>query len=230
VGDRYDEFINFEQTSHRSQRKEPLNESLDPSTFVETSEETFVDTRKQSFRGGINESLDNRYISSIDKEISSKEDIKKDELSLGEPLKQEKKKPKEQDFELASSLKQHFNEMFEGTSVPKIVKLDKKRFAPVLVRASEYGRESILKVLQAVRESSFLMGDNDRGWTADFDWIFKPTNFVKILEGKYGNSHATSKRDRVADEAIRRVNDGWKELDERWRSGEVMDEFSAQPF
>lgn len=26
------------------------------------------------------------------------------------------------------------------------------------------------------------MGDNDRGWTADFDWIVKPANFAKILE------------------------------------------------
>jgi len=35
-----------------------------------------------------------------------------------------------------------------------------------------------------VRQSSFHMGDNDRGWQADLEWLVKQTNFAKIL-GKY---------------------------------------------
>jgi len=33
--------------------------------------------------------------------------------------------------------------------------------------------------------SSFLRGDNSRGFIATFDWCFKPKNFVKVLEGNY---------------------------------------------
>lgn len=38
---------------------------------------------------------------------------------------------------------------------------------------------------ETIRASPFLTGDNDRGWTADFDWVLKPANCVKILEGRY---------------------------------------------
>ena len=36
-------------------------------------------------------------------------------------------------------------------------------------------------------KSSFLNGDNDRGWTASIDWLIKPENRLKVLEGKYDN-------------------------------------------
>jgi hypothetical protein len=35
-----------------------------------------------------------------------------------------------------------------------------------------------------IRESDFLMG-RKTDWRASFDWIIKPTNFVKIIEGNY---------------------------------------------
>ena len=30
-----------------------------------------------------------------------------------------------------------------------------------------------------------LMGENDRAWTADLGWLVNPTNFAKVVEGKY---------------------------------------------
>jgi len=36
-----------------------------------------------------------------------------------------------------------------------------------------------------VKDSPFLMGHNDRGWTADLEWLVRPTNFAKVLDGKY---------------------------------------------
>jgi hypothetical protein len=36
-----------------------------------------------------------------------------------------------------------------------------------------------------VASSPFLCGGNERNWTADFDWLLKPANFVKVTEGKY---------------------------------------------
>jgi hypothetical protein len=39
-----------------------------------------------------------------------------------------------------------------------------------------------------IRKSPFLMGENDRHWTADLEWIINASNFVKIIEGKYHKS------------------------------------------
>ena len=40
-----------------------------------------------------------------------------------------------------------------------------------------------------VSKSSFLMGNNKTGWKADIDFIIKPSNVVKIYEGKYFNNN-----------------------------------------
>jgi len=51
----------------------------------------------------------------------------------------------------------------------------------------QYGKESIQIVIEKARDSTFLQGDNKENWTACFDWIFKPANFLKILEDNYAN-------------------------------------------
>jgi len=43
------------------------------------------------------------------------------------------------------------------------------------------------KVFEMAGKSQFLNGDNDRGWKADFDWLIKPENAIKVLEGRYSN-------------------------------------------
>jgi hypothetical protein len=37
----------------------------------------------------------------------------------------------------------------------------------------------------AVSRTPFLLGVNDRNWIADIDWLLKPANFQKVLEGRY---------------------------------------------
>ena len=39
-----------------------------------------------------------------------------------------------------------------------------------------------------VAASKFLLGDGRDGWTADLHWLVCPTNFLKVLEGKYDNA------------------------------------------
>lgn len=40
----------------------------------------------------------------------------------------------------------------------------------------------------AVRAQPFLMGVNQRGWRADFEWLIRESNFYKTVEGKYAQS------------------------------------------
>lgn len=77
-----------------------------------------------------------------------------------------------------------FNTKFEG-KLSQVTQITDKRKAAIRARIANHGKEAIVKVFNLVLNSPFLLGENNRNWRADFDWIFKPTNFVKILEGNY---------------------------------------------
>lgn len=88
---------------------------------------------------------------------------------------------KEPDIDRIVSL---FNERFSDrlTSVRSVTE---RRRKAILARISEYGEESIQQVFDMVGRSPFLLGDGRNGWRADFDWIFKESNYSKILDGVY---------------------------------------------
>lgn len=86
-----------------------------------------------------------------------------------------------------NALMNTFNRMFEN-KLPRISSMTDKRKKAVKARASEHGKASIMDVFNNVTQSAFLLGRNDQNWRCDFDWIFKPTNFVKILEGNYNGT------------------------------------------
>jgi hypothetical protein len=91
-----------------------------------------------------------------------------------------------------SSFMDYFNQTFTG-KLPGISKMTDSRKAAVKARIAEYGKESILKAYKNILSSPFLLGENDAGWNCDFDWIFKPRNYIKILEGNYnGNGKSNS--------------------------------------
>lgn len=41
------------------------------------------------------------------------------------------------------------------------------------------------RFFEFVRQCPFLIGDNNKSWTADLAWLVKAENFAKVLEGKY---------------------------------------------
>lgn len=73
------------------------------------------------------------------------------------------------------------------TGLSKIRILTDQRKTTIKARLKEHDIDTIKLVLEKVAASDFCNGKNDRNWYADFDWIFKPSNFVKILEDKYIN-------------------------------------------
>ena len=52
-------------------------------------------------------------------------------------------------------------------------------------RIKQHGVDKVLAAVERVRKSSFLQGQNKRGWIITFDWFVKPNNFLKVLEGQY---------------------------------------------
>jgi hypothetical protein len=63
------------------------------------------------------------------------------------------------------------------------------------------GPESWLAVFELLNASPFLLGQNDRGWRADLDWLLKPGRAARVLEGAYsgGATGATKGRASEAD-------------------------------
>ena len=86
-----------------------------------------------------------------------------------------------------NALMSTFNKIFEN-KLPKVSSMTDKRKKAVKARVSEHGKASIMAVFNNVIQSAFLLGRNDQNWRCDFDWIFKQTNFVKILEGNYNGT------------------------------------------
>ena len=52
-------------------------------------------------------------------------------------------------------------------------------------RISEYGSDKVLEAIEKIKQSSFLLGQNNSGWTITFEWFVRPNNFIKVLEGNY---------------------------------------------
>lgn len=87
----------------------------------------------------------------------------------------------------------YFNTKMDGKAIKTISRLTDKRKSMVRARCSEYGLQSVYDVIDKAAKSLFLNGNNDRGWTADFDWIFRPNNFPKVLEGNYDKANRPQK-------------------------------------
>lgn len=77
-------------------------------------------------------------------------------------------------------------------SYPKIRSIDGKRKSAIAARWRTYrSLETFEELFQIAENSSFLKGNNNRNWSADFDWMMMPTNFSKILEHKYDDKTDT---------------------------------------
>ncbi len=79
-------------------------------------------------------------------------------------------------------------EIYHNTlpELPKVIKLNDSRRKAIKSRIAEYSLKDIESVFKKTSESDFLTGKS-KDWSANFDWIMKSSNFIKILEGNYDN-------------------------------------------
>lgn len=80
-----------------------------------------------------------------------------------------------------------FNDTMANKAIKPITIISKGRKESVRARMREYGKKALFDVIQKAAASDFLNGKSQRGFLATFDWLFKPTNFPKVLEGNYDN-------------------------------------------
>ncbi len=107
-----------------------------------------------------------------------------------------------------SRLKDFFNAEVKGSLIPPICSINGQRKGFAKARLREYGKQDVITVIRKAVASDFLNGKNNRGWTADFNWIFRPNNFPKILEGNYDNRQQPQNNQASSTDArVQRRND-----------------------
>lgn len=75
----------------------------------------------------------------------------------------------------------------------KLISINKgtNRYKLLNTRLKEYGQDKILQAIENIKYSDFLKGQNNKSWTITFDWLVKPNNFIKVLEGNYADKEKT---------------------------------------
>lgn len=71
------------------------------------------------------------------------------------------------------------------------------RYTLLNARIKSYGLDNILRAIENIAGSKFLKGQNKNGWIITFDWLIKPNNFIKVLEGNYNNEKVVNLNDHV---------------------------------
>jgi hypothetical protein len=118
-------------------------------------------------------------------ELSDDNSLSKGELST-------RKNSKDENINYEALLDYFIQETKGVFGKPKGVS-DKRR-AAIRARVREYGKEAFVEMIHNAAASDYLKGQNHRCWTASFDWMIKPENFVKILSGNYDNHNNNNNR------------------------------------
>ena len=80
-----------------------------------------------------------------------------------------------------------FNDETEGVFGRVIYPISEKRKSSIRARINDFGKDGFAEMVRKATESDFLKGDSKKGFVAKFDWMIRPSNFQKILEGNYDN-------------------------------------------
>lgn len=92
-----------------------------------------------------------------------------------------------------------FNSVMDGREIPAVVNIRGRRMSALRARVREYGRETVKKMFRMAADSRFLNGGGKDGWVANFDWLIRPSNFRKVIEGNYNNKEYETRKNEPAD-------------------------------
>ena len=123
---------------------------------------------------------DNTKMSLTSDEMSLQTDkiSSNDSLAIASTTKTENKK------EVFNNFLNIYNE--ECTNLPKCLKITEKRKVAInKCLKDKIGEEVFREICIKANQSNFLIGENDRNWKADFDFVTRSDKAMQILEGKY---------------------------------------------
>jgi len=116
----------------------------------------------------------------------------KEEIYVDQEQKPAKPNGKHNNKILFEQITEIYNELLGGT-LPRVADMSEPRQRALKARCSkkigtrdtgspEFWRGYFGYVAD---KCPFLVGENKDGWTANFDWLIKEANFLKVIEGSY---------------------------------------------
>jgi DNA replication protein len=112
--------------------------------------------------------------------------LKTDNLSSNDSLAIASPTPTENKKEVFNNFLNIYNE--ECTNLPKCLKITEKRKVAINKCLKEKINEEVFReICIKANQSDFLIGENDRNWKADFDFVTRSDKAMQVLEGKYEN-------------------------------------------
>lgn len=130
----------------------------------------------------------------LKKEKSSKKEIIKKE-SLKEKMPVDGKKAGSEDFiKNATTWIENFNRTMKeaNASIPHQCGLTARRRSAIKARVGEYGWAALYEMTNKAAQSRFLNGGGNQAFVATIDWLLRPNNFAKVIEGNYDNNRHIS--------------------------------------
>ena len=82
-----------------------------------------------------------------------------------------------------------------GASIPRIESIKGRREAAIKARIREFGKVKVMRAIEIAAKSQFLNGGGERAFIASLDWIMRPNNFPKVVEGNYNNNNTHANGD-----------------------------------
>lgn len=76
-------------------------------------------------------------------------------------------------------------------NLPRVQKLTDKRNKSIDNFLKEFTEEQFEDICKIANSTNFLIGKNDNGWKADFDFLMRIDKATNVLEGKYNNETIT---------------------------------------
>jgi hypothetical protein len=87
--------------------------------------------------------------------------------------------------------------------LPQVISITETRETHIKKRLTERPDiEEWKGIFTRVIKSPFLCGENNHGFKATFDWVLKPTNLQKIIEGNYDDQGKNVKKTKVGMDAL----------------------------
>lgn len=93
------------------------------------------------------------------------------------------------------ALMQLWNEM-RNPALPECRRLTDRRRKAARARLREFPLfQDWTRFIAYVNESEFMLGNNNSGWKANFDWLVKPETMLKFIEKRFPSGPPSREKD-----------------------------------
>lgn len=164
-------------------------------TIAKLIDSTVYDINAEENDEQIDEQATSKRQASDEQATSNKNDKNEKEISMSpETGSEQPSKPngKHSQTVLFEQIKDLYNEIL-GSTLPSVTALSDKRKRALKARCAQKikNREVASPEFWAgyfnyvANSCPFLVGENRDGWSANFDWLIREENFLKVIEGSY---------------------------------------------